>query len=143
VTPNRLTRSHGMTLIEVIVALVLLTIGLFGVLDMYLGVANGLASSQKETQADYLARAHLANLEMAGYQSLDDWIRMYADKKNPNQASRYNKLENSLVPGFTWNANLKREGDGGDGYIMITVAVQCPGKGKARERKAIGYVFGP
>lgn len=141
--PYRPTTKRGMTLIEVIVALVLLTIGLFGVLDMYLGVAKGLAASRKEMQADNLLRAHLANLETAGYPALDDWIRIQGAPPTPDQAARFPSFQKSLVPGFTWNAELKREQNQTPKRIMITVALQWSANGKTKERKATGYVFAP
>lgn len=141
--PNRPIRKRGMTLIEVIVALVLLTIGLFGVLDMYMGVARGLAASRKEMQADNLLRAHLTNLETAGFAALDDWIRVQAAPPSPDVAARFPSFQKSLLPGFTWNAELKREQNENPKRIMVTVALQWSANGKTKERKAIGYVFAP
>lgn len=142
--PNRKIRKKGMTLIEVVIALVLLTIGLSGVLDLYTQVARGLEINRKEVQADNLVQAHLANLETAGYQALDDWIRTYADvKRDANEAPRFHDLQPSLTPGFTWNANLKREQSENVKRIMITVTLQWLVSGKTKERKAVGYVFAP
>jgi Tfp pilus assembly protein PilV len=133
-----------MTLVEVLVALVLLVIGLFGILDFYLGLAHRLEENRHRMQADYLLQERLASLQMLGYPALEDKIKTLASPADTASASLFPDAQKSTVnPDFFWNADLLREESDGVRRIRVTVKVAWSEKQQPRDRKAVDYVFAP
>ena len=132
-----------MTLIEVLVALVLLVIGLFGLLDFHMGLANRLEDNRHRMQADYLLQERLASLQMLGYAALEDKVKTLAPAPNATGVSLFPNAQKTVNPDFSWNADLQREDSEGVRRIKMTVKVGWSDKKQARERKAVDYVFAP
>jgi len=142
---NRFARTRGMTLIEVLVALVLLTIGLFGVFDLYGNVAHQMARGHRDLRASYLAEGYVASLQTAGYLSLATKIQTLSKTPDVDSVSLYPEFTYSKIDrDFKWNAVLRR--DTVNRRIAIEVNVRWAHSLQTESpsvRKAIGYVFSP
>jgi Tfp pilus assembly protein PilV len=149
----------GVSLMEVLLALVLISFGLFGIVDLYMNQAKHVARTQQQVQAASLAQSYLAQLQAAGYQAVEEKIRTHADAANPDLASLFPRPTGStLNSDFEWNAYLRRVATDDPKRIEITIVVQraspaskAAGQDEAgpsaqREgvrREVRGYVFAP
>ena len=68
---HRRPRGWGFSLMEVLLALVVLTIGLYGVLDLIISTHNRSARTERCAAAIELARAKMAELQAMGYEALE------------------------------------------------------------------------
>ena len=116
---------RGFTFVEVLLALVVLSFGIFGTLDLYSTASSTAARSSNRTQGFFLAKLQLATLEGAGYESLIEFCRnnppptgstVVAYPADWQQVSQNTK--------FVWSAELQPpENEGGP--IVATVYI-CP-----------------
>ena len=67
---SRVDARSGLTLIEVLVAIVLLVIGIGGVMELFTNQMVGQKRSLRRLQAETLARGYLAQIQAAGYSEL-------------------------------------------------------------------------
>ena len=112
-------RCEGLTLIEVILAIVLLGIGLFGVVDLYSQQVRHVKRTRWEAQAQGLAQARLSWLAALGYDGLEG--------KLPGSGESVVRLSPGdgmpcVQQGFLWNAILKKV-DGATPRIEVRVQV--------------------
>lgn len=67
-----LRQNKGFTLIEVLVAIVLLTLGMLGVASLTIGVIKGNAYSKNVSTATVIAQQQIDQAQRVGYASLGD-----------------------------------------------------------------------
>lgn len=143
-----------MTLVEVLVALLLLSFGLAGVVDLYRGQLRHLSLTRRQGQSLELAHGYLAQLQAAGYDALDQAIRRKdpagsADEVSLNPFPVAAKEGGAIGRPAKWNAHLRRETLGGIACIRVSVEVlpESPGPGatssagsaSARRKEVVGY----
>lgn len=117
-------RERGFTLLEVMVALVILAIAILGI---------------AQTTASMVHTVAVSSREQAAVQLVEDRIELI--RVDPNYAgldSTYAKTENSFatLPGFTRTTTVTQVGGSGqtNDYKMITVKVTGPGLSAAVSR---------
>ena len=71
----RLSGTRGFTLVEVMIALVVLVFGIYGVLDLYLNAQKQSERNDYKSLAMYVAKGKLEELKAAGYENLASYIR--------------------------------------------------------------------
>ena len=64
---NILMRQRGFTLIEILVAMIILSIGLLGIAGLTVGIIQGNAYSKNVTTATVIAEGRLEDIRRAGY----------------------------------------------------------------------------
>ncbi len=99
-------RPRGFSLVEVLVALVLLLVGLGGVMGLYTRELKNLGQTQRRARADYLARGYLSQVQAMGYETL----KSRHLKESPESFLGPNLNKYPEDPDFWWNARLKSEG---------------------------------
>ncbi|MFP4380178.1 MAG: prepilin-type N-terminal cleavage/methylation domain-containing protein [Candidatus Sumerlaeia bacterium] len=159
-------RSHshprqGMSLVEVLVALVLLTVGLGGVVEMFIHQANYVDRNGRVMRAETLAYNYLNQLQAAGYGAIQEKLDMLAKNDDPegvwllnsassadNPDSRYTR--SLLDRDFRWNALLIKEKRYGLDAIQIRVVVLWGPEGISNipkdrriRKEVMGYVIAP
>ena len=63
----KLRHHSGFTLLEVLIALVILSIGLLGVAGLTIGIIHGNTVSRHSTTATVIAQSELEDIQRAGY----------------------------------------------------------------------------
>jgi prepilin-type N-terminal cleavage/methylation domain-containing protein len=119
---NRSLARRGMTLVEVLVAVLLLAFGLSGVMDLYSVQLRHLSLTRNREQAQELAYGYLAQLQASGYNALDQTIR----RQDPNATAGEAIVAKEAGPEgkpAKWNARLRREKFDGIDCIRIGVEV--------------------
>ena len=71
----RLSGTRGFTLVEVMIALIVLVFGIYGVLDLYLNAQKQSERNDYKSLAMYVAKGKLEELKAAGYENLASYIR--------------------------------------------------------------------
>ena len=135
-----------MTLAEVLVALAMLSIGLFGLTESFVRLHRSAEARRLELQAAYLTDDLLASRQAAGYSELDQRIR--SRNEDPAQAEWDSERQTAVVGDstFGWLVHLRREQADGQARIWIEIIVDWPdplAPTETREKDAIGYVFAP
>jgi type II secretory pathway pseudopilin PulG len=141
-----------MSLMEVMLAIVVLVFGLGGIMDLYGRQVQGIGQARAALRADHLARCYLAQIEAAGYEGLRTrYLKESSEALFDDSPTR----EAALDPTLWWSARLERQAaDVPPARIRITVVVgwgtQPSGSDSAaafaansKSRKAIGYVVAP
>lgn len=143
----RRRNQRGMSLIEVLIALMLLTIGLGGVMDLYTNQLKNVGWNQKRVRADHLARSRLAQLQIAGYARLKSQYLADSD-------------EAVFDPGTDLECTAILENQKGEELqglparikitVLVTLIEPTMGKSDIRAlethynfRKAVGYAVAP
>jgi len=67
--------TRGFTLVEVMIALIVLVFGIYGVLDLYLNAQKQSERNDNKSLAMYVAKGKLEELKAAGYENLASYIR--------------------------------------------------------------------
>ena len=156
---NRSKARRGVTLMEILLALVLLSFGLFGVVDLYMNQSRLVVRSQRQVRAASLAQSYLAQLQAAGYGALDEKLRTHADAASPDRSWLFPSPTGSTLDGdFEWNAHLRRIETDGRKRIEARVVVErgAPASGRAGQdsahsstptggvrKEVTGHVFAP
>jgi len=97
-------RKYGFSLIEVMIALAVLVFGIYGLLDLFFNSHNLSQRAQARTQALYLAKGKLTELQASGLEPLFD----LAEKNNGIFASEFAALPDNQD--FEWKWNISNEG---------------------------------
>ena len=72
----RLSGTRGFTLVEVMIALIVLVFGIYGVLDLYLNAQKQSERNDYKSLAMYVAKGKLEELKASGYENLASYIRL-------------------------------------------------------------------
>ena len=67
--------TRGFSLVEVMIALIVLVFGIYGVLDLYLNAQKQSERNDYKSLAMYVAKGKLEELKAAGYENLVSYIR--------------------------------------------------------------------
>jgi prepilin-type N-terminal cleavage/methylation domain-containing protein len=107
-------RGRGFSLIEVLLALVILTIGLYGVLDLIISTHNRSARTERRAAAIELARGKMAELQAMGYEWVEarNLVPRAADGASsptffPAQAAKFEPPYEAPV--YRWQARFDRD----------------------------------
>lgn len=71
----RLSCSRGFTVVEVMIALIVLVFGIYGALDLYLNAQRQSERNEYRSLAVYVAKGKLEELKAAGYENLASYLR--------------------------------------------------------------------
>jgi len=150
---NSLSRQAGLSLLEVALALAVLTFGLGGVVSLYLSSERSADLTRQRMAAEMLASRKAEALKAAGFNALREHIASHATADKPNQAVYPSgaPLETGLLGQVgagpdrlcLWRAELELlspEG-GAPSYVRVDSIVEWgvgSSERKARERL---YVF--
>lgn len=115
-------RNHGFSMVEILVTLIVLSIGLLGLAAMQANSMQNTHGAYLRTQATYLAydmldrmRANMADVNINGYDDIDTGAHAYTDPGcittncTPNQLTTYDALQ--------WATNLSTLLPAGQGNI--------------------------
>ena len=80
---NKIANNNGFTLIEVLVAMVILTVGLLGTAALIIGIINSNKLSNRISTATVLAQDKMEDIKRLGYDSAAD------DTEDYNSISNY------------------------------------------------------
>lgn len=141
-----------MSLMEVMLALVVLAFGLGGIMDLYARQVQGTGQARIALRADQLARCYLAQIEAVGYDGLRTrYLKESSEALFDDSPTR----EAALDPTFWWSARLEQQAAGEPlARIRVIVVVgwgtQPSGSDPpaafvtdSKSRKAVGYVVAP
>ena len=151
-TRNRSFPTRGMSLVEVLVALVFLAFGLAGVMEMYITQSRHVARTQRLDRVTSLAYGFLAQMQETGYAALEQKTRVLAEK-TPG-SGQFDMYPNPIRVGsdVQMNATLKKETREGVPCIQIRVrAFWQPGTAggaavaaeQGIRKEVVGYVAAP
>jgi len=138
---------RGISLIEILIAVVFLAFGLAGVTDMYITQIKQAARVRQQQSASAAADSALAELQSAGFAALD--ARMLTLPKSSgteNETDLFVKPAPSLSKDIQWNAHLKKEQQDGVNRIRIAVTAEytpVSAKDQSVRKEAVGYVAAP
>jgi len=113
-----------MTLIEVLLAIVLLAFGLYGVVDLYGHQTRYVRRAGWEARAQGLAQAYLARVAAMGYEALESHMQLLGKSADGPAAP--------LFPGqgratqddqFEWNVWIQKVPDTAPAQIRVRVQV--------------------
>jgi Tfp pilus assembly protein PilV len=146
---NRSFSARGMTLVEVLVALVFLAFGLAGITEMYTIQAKHVARSQRLARVSSQSYACLAQMQEIGYAALDQKIGQF--EKTPGSGEAVlNHGDPVKVSQDLWATTaLKKATCDGVSCIQIKVTTLWKPEGggaKAAEKiqkEVVGYVAAP
>lgn len=79
--------SRGFSVVEVMIALVVLVFGIYGVLDLYVNAQRQSERNEYKSLAMYVAKGKLEELKAAGYENLAAYIRLHQVQGTANSAS--------------------------------------------------------
>lgn len=148
---NRSFPTRGMSLVEVLVALVFLAFGLAGVMEMYLVQTRHVARSQRVARVTSQAYSCLAQMQETGYAALDQKIGVLEKAPGAGQAGMYpdpTKVDSDI----RMNATLKKETRAGVPCIQIkvttfwqpgTAGAEAVAKEQGIRKEVVGYVAAP
>jgi len=152
--PGRRVRRtcRGLSLVEVLVALLLLAVGLGGAMGLVTRQVTGLDRTQNGARADALARGRLVQLQAVGYGALNErYLR------DTDTAYFGDKAEHRSSADAWWSARLTKAQPAGPGIEAIRIAVTVgwgsatprtengPKKNRdlSKTREVTGYVVAP
>ena len=129
-------KRRGFSLVEVLVALVFISFGLFGVVDLFINITRNAGREEKQMRAGHLARGYLEQVQASSYADLEAKI------DQSKGGSLFDKPETSapLDSDFSWNGTLSRE-SGAPAKIRVVVTVSWKDMGAGTSVKEVGYVF--
>ena len=117
---NKIANSSGFTLIEVMIAIFILTVGLLGAAGMAATVINGNAFSKEITTAAMLAQDKMEELRTVDWNGLQDGN----DTISGSQGIRYQRTWTVAPTGTMKAINLAVNwNDGHDHSIQITSVI--------------------
>jgi prepilin-type N-terminal cleavage/methylation domain-containing protein len=96
-----LRNSDGFTLIEILIATVIISVASLGVADLTVGIMRGNSFSQRLTTAATLAQDRLEQIKRIGYQNVGTLVgtENYGDIDNYSGYKRVTSTaDNSLLP---------------------------------------------
>ena len=149
-------KARGFSLVEVLIALLLLVVGLGGALGLYTRQINAVGNAQRRLQAENIARARLAEVQAEGYEMLLT-RHLIGDTRASKLLNETTAAPSSKTPAIappSFRRSVQIEGLAADAdnalppRIRITVRVEWAA-GVAAKRKhltsgeAIGYVVSP
>ena len=155
---NPKNSTLGMTLVEVLIALVFIFFGLASLISLHMQLTRRAARTQHKAQAACLAQSHLASLQLAGYAALEERIATLAESPEAQEASYAESRSSDLDSDYRWSAHLRKEEVDGVRRIAIQVEVDWSaplarkGSGAKTAEKSIvhgnkkevvGYVVAP
>jgi type II secretory pathway pseudopilin PulG len=148
---NRSHSGRGVSLVETLIALLLLTLGLGGVVELFMTQARYVNRSARESRRENLARVYLNQLQAAGHEEIEDQMGVLAKPETPDTAELFGSpTKSTLDPDFRWNARLTREDMEGVKVIQIRVqTIWSPDANPdarpsdSAEKEAVGYVVSP
>lgn len=141
---------RGMSLVEILVALVFLMFGLAGIVELYVNQARHLARTERLNRAESIARGNLAELQATGYDGLSGRIQ---SDDSVDKASLFREATRfEMDTDFVWNADLTKISI--EGIPAVRVVVTCRWQpdvtgGEARgeesgvQKEVIGYAVAP
>jgi type II secretory pathway pseudopilin PulG len=139
---------RGISLVEILVALVFLVFGLAGVTDLYVTQMQQAARVRQQQSVSAAAFSALTILQSAGFAALDGKLAVLP-KASPseNDVALFSQPIPSADKNIVWNAHLKKELQP-DGSSRIRVAVQASWlaaavPGKSIQKEVVGYVAAP
>lgn len=88
-------KKDGFTLIEVLVAISILTIGLLGMAALAVGVMNGIMVSKEVTTATTLAEEKMADVRRLGFLGMPDPTKSNPDIEDYNSITGYPEYKRS------------------------------------------------
>lgn len=101
---RKTSKRNGFTFIEVVIALAVLVFGIYGLLDLYFSGHNVARRARLKTEALYLAKGKLAELQSAGSQRLFS----FAQEQNWDYVS--NSTTMSENKNFLWKWSISQNG---------------------------------
>ena len=134
---KHLGRRRGFSLVEVLVALVFISFGLFGVVDLFVNLTRSAGRDEKQMRAGQLARGYLEQVQASSYADLEAKINQSKDGSLfPAGGSSTAPLDSD----FSWNGTLTLE-NGTPARIRVVVAVSWKNLDTGSSVKEVGYVF--
>lgn len=131
-----LKRQHGFLLIDVIIAMVILTVGLFAVVSMFIQSSKTVLISSRQTVAAHLSQIELENLKTKSWDWLTDdknFSDTELEKADPNNS----KLKYYLK---VQKPQLRSDIGDGDNVMEGTVSVRwMDNKGNDVIAKYVAY----
>ena len=109
--------ARGVSLVEVMIALAVLTFGVYGVLDLYVNSHRLAQKAGTRTQALYLARARIAELEASRPADL------FALAEKENGAFSTGFMAASDMPNFSWRWSLSAQNQV-DKMLKLEISVE-------------------
>lgn len=103
---HRLRNPRGFTLLEILVALVILTLGLLGVAGLMAGIMQGNSFSNKVTTATTLAQDKLEDIRKLGFRGTPATDTTVTENYNSIAGYRFYKRVTSIDVGNP-SANMK------------------------------------
>jgi len=103
------SEKKGFTLVEIMIALVVLVFGLFGILDLFYSSDTARISGQLKQEATFLGVEKIETLKAVGYDALTAYIEKTAANQN-NPEANY-PVEFKVYQSNTrlkWRATLKK-----------------------------------
>ncbi len=127
--PGTLDSSQGLTLIEVMIALAILSIGL----TVLIATASKCLSVVRQAKNYEAARNLLARIEVEHPLQLADKIEAGSD----------NGTFSGEFSGYGWSRNVESVGDEEDGLFMVTMRVSWSERGQAAFEEVVSYIYAP
>lgn len=136
---------RGLSLVEVLIAVVFLVFGLGGIVKLYSHQQIQVARAARVSRAERLAQGYLAHLQKAGYENLNQMYQAFEDEDKKKAYER--PMQSKDDPDFQWNLELEPVTIEGIPMLYMQVKTWYMPGGKAAEgpvgniRKEVsGYV---
>jgi prepilin-type N-terminal cleavage/methylation domain-containing protein len=134
-----MNRTHGFTLLEVIVSLTILAVGIIAVMRLFPMALQNTHKAAEQTTVASLARMELGRARASGVYnqvSFSSWVRDWA---NANAAMMIQEAQRAYTVYSGWNTSVERVGGGMPGVDLyrVTFSVRLF---DGREEKFVTYI---
>lgn len=135
--------KNGFSLVEIMIALVVLIFGLYGVLDLFYNSDTARTNGQLKQQAALLMIEKMETIKASGFEN----INAYIDNKLMNAPNQPVYYPNTFAlsqqnPRLKWRAELKKSSDNPEIIdIFITVLWNIKQSGEVEVPKAMKITF--
>lgn len=152
---GRRSPKKATTLVEVLVALVLLVFGLGGIMELYVNLMHNSARSSRQLRAWNLAQCYLGQMQAMDHAALKQQMAASGQNaENTEIPTLYPQLKRSQIdPDFLWNAGFSQEEVNGIPTIQVKVWTEwrpeiskeeaIAARGETVRKEAVGYVAAP
>jgi prepilin-type N-terminal cleavage/methylation domain-containing protein len=123
-------KMKGFTLVEVMISIVILLIGIFGVWAYFIYSKNALELAVKKRYASQICHMRLEELRSVDYNALSG----YEETNTPVKIDNLDGFRNTVVE------NIDENNDGRTDYKKITVRVNWNQNGKEQKIEFVSFI---
>jgi prepilin-type N-terminal cleavage/methylation domain-containing protein len=123
-------KMKGFTLVEVMISIVILLIGIFGVWAYFIYSQNALELAVKKRYASQICHMKLEELRSVDYNALSG----YEETNTPVKIDNLDGFRNTVVE------NIDENNDGRTDYKKITVRVNWNQNGKEQKIEFVSFI---